>query len=223
VFHIDSTRLVLIITGAVLLEGTLFFFLQAVDSSGRLTRGVLFVVFVASVLTMTAEVQRPPIMHVDERSTNLWSMTLVSPDYALKRVLPYPLNSPSRLRLAVKLATPYQGSSWLSAVVNGRPYNRLLPAGTIRTFRYPDVDLYVHETLISAVELPPTEPVEVVITQARPDPSLRIAVWGSLDATKYTGDSAWFRFGTEWVRGTPRSSTGAVVDAFPIIWIEGAD
>ncbi len=222
-FHIEPTRLVLMVTGTILLEGTLFLFMQAVGIPNRIIRAVLIAVFVASTSAMTAEFQRPSIVHADVRSTHLWSITLASPGHALKRILPYPRNTPSRLRLAVKLATPYQGSSWLSAVVNGRQYNRLLPAGTIRTFRYPDIDPYVHEALIPASELPPTEPVEVVVTQVTPDPSLRIAVWGSLSATSYTSNSAWFRFGTEWVRGTPRSSTGAMVDAFPIIWIESAD
>ena len=211
------------VTGASLLEGTLFLFMQAAGIPKRINRAVLIAVFIASISAMTAEFQRPAIMHADERSTNLWSITLASPDHALRRILPYPRNTPSRLRVAVKLATPYQGPSWLSAVVNGRQYDRFMPAGTIRTFRYPDIDLYVHEILISATQLPPTEPVEVVVTQVTPDPSLRIAVWGSLSATSYTSNSAWFRFGTEWVRGAPRSSTGAIADAFPIIWIEGAD
>ena len=157
------------------------------------------------------------MVKADVQSTRIWSVTLQSPDQAIRRNLEAPnIGVAAVARLRVALDRDYHGSAYLSASVAGNDLGAMFASGTQRGLSLGTDSL---ELIFDSRVIAGRDTVEVVVRQPVPDPALRVVVVG--DARGRGRDASVFGSGDVWFAGIPVSTTGSMVNALPMIWLDG--
>jgi hypothetical protein len=151
----------------------------------------------------------------------LWSATLQHPDQAIRRFIRLPAGALARgvpYRLVVRLERAYRGPASLLATVNGVPLGRpapmVMPGQGETTPADEDWGLPAPAAVLALRPI-----TEVVITQDRPDPALRIITSAGWAGATLGPDAAWFFDGQAWHRGAVHPQSGEIVPGLPHVWL----
>lgn len=159
----------------------------------------------------------PTLTRGDIRSEQLWSITLQTPEHAIRRILPLPGEAPI-YRVRVALDRDYRGMSYVTASLAGIDLGRLHPEGTQRGLTRTDNML---EIIFDPAIINSRNAIEVVIRQPIPDANLRIMVIGAVRGLVHGENSVEFGVKSQWLRGMPFASTGELVSGLPLVWLDG--
>ena len=161
----------------------------------------------------------PTLTRGNFRSEQLWSITLQTPEHAIRRTLPLPVAEEKPIfRVRVALDRDYHGMSYFTASLSGIDLGRLFAEGTQRRLSRIDNML---ELIFDAAIINNQTSVDVVIHQPIPDANLRIMVIGMTRGVVYGEKSIEFGFKSQWFHGVPFAGTGQLVSGLPLVWLDG--
>jgi hypothetical protein len=155
----------------------------------------------------------------DKFGSRMWSITLQSPEQVLHREVEAPnIGGSGEARLRVALDRDYHGHAYLTATVADTDLGAMFATGTQRglSLSTDSLELIFDSRLIAG-----RETIAVVVRQPVPDPALRIVVVGDARWGLRTRDAVRFGSSEGLFAGVPVSTTGAMVRALPMIWLDG--
>jgi len=167
--------------------------------------------------------EQPNITRGSLPSSMLQSITLQSPDQAIRLLLPLPRDPAEEMMVRTSLDRPYGGNSRLNVSVNGIFVGEMLPVGTVHRKTGFAISLEEIEVPFQTKIVGISNPMEIILRQSIPDPALRITIWGSHLGSTFGSEAAWFANGSNWVRGIPSSRTGEISYGIPIVWLLNID